>query len=62
MKRREFVRLLGIGAARPIAALGQQVGPRILGVLGFGSLEEVRASYAPVQRRLAEMGYIEGQI
>lgn len=34
---------------------------RVVGVLGFVSLDVVRAAFDPVQRRLAEMGYVEGQ-
>jgi putative tryptophan/tyrosine transport system substrate-binding protein len=59
MRRREFIVALGGAAACPLAALGQKAGLRIVGVLGFGSLAGTRASFAPAQRRLAEMGYVE---
>jgi putative ABC transport system substrate-binding protein len=62
MRRREFIIALGGGAAVwPLAALAQQATSRIVGVLGSGSLEAVRRSFAPAQRRLAEMGYVEGR-
>jgi putative tryptophan/tyrosine transport system substrate-binding protein len=37
------------------------VAPRTVGVLNFGSLEGSRKNFAPAQRRLAEMGYVEGR-
>jgi putative ABC transport system substrate-binding protein len=43
----------------PLAALGQQVASKIVGVIGLGSLESLRTGLAPFQRRLAEMGYVE---
>jgi len=61
MKRRQLIGLLGGTAAWPVAALGQQVSSRIVGVLGPGSLESSRTLFAPAQRRLAEMGYVEGR-
>jgi len=61
MKRREFIIALGCAAVWPLAALAQQAASRIVGVLGSGSLEAVRTSFAPAQRRLAEMGYVEGR-
>ena len=61
MRRRELIIALGAGAVWPKAALGQQVASRIVGVLGPGSLESSRTLFAPAQRRLAEMGYVEGR-
>ena len=61
MKRREFIIALGCAAVWPLAALAQQAASRIVGVLGSGSLDAVRTSFAPAQRRLAEMGYVEGR-
>ena len=61
MRRREFIIALGGAAVWPLAALAQQAASRIVGVLGSGSLEAVRTSFAPAQRRLAEMGYVEGR-
>ncbi len=61
MKRREFIIALGCAAVWPLAALAQQAASRIVGVLGSGSLEAVRTSFAPAQRRLAEMGFVEGR-
>jgi putative ABC transport system substrate-binding protein len=59
--KREFILALGGAAAWPLAARGQQPASRRVGVIGAGSLEEVRTNFAPVQRRLAEMGYVEGR-
>jgi putative ABC transport system substrate-binding protein len=50
---------LGAGAVWPLAALGQQ--SRIVGVLGPGTVESSRTLFAPAQRRLIEMGYVEGR-
>jgi putative tryptophan/tyrosine transport system substrate-binding protein len=61
MRRREFIAVLGGVAAWPLAAQGQQAATRVIGVLGFGSLEFTRATFVPAQRRLAEMGYVEGR-
>ena len=60
MRRREFITVLGGATVWPLAAQGQQAVTRVIGVLGFGSLAGARAGFAPVQRRLAEMGYVEG--
>ena len=61
MKRREFIGLVGGAAVWPLAAQGQQAATRVIGVLALESLARTRASLAPAQRRLAEMGYVEGQ-
>jgi putative ABC transport system substrate-binding protein len=61
MRRREFIIAFGGAAVLPFPALGQQAASRIVGVLGFGSLEGTRAAFAPTQRRLAELGYVEGR-
>jgi putative ABC transport system substrate-binding protein len=62
MRRREFViTLLGSATAGlPFAAPAQQAATRVVGVLAFESLARTQASLAPAQRRLAEMGYVEG--
>ena len=61
MKRREFIGLVGGAAVWPLAAQGQQAAIRVIGVLALELLARTRASLAPAQRRLAEMGYVEGQ-
>ena len=61
MKRREFIGVFGGAVTWSLAARGQQLGSRIVGVLGYGSVESQRAGFAPTQRRLAEMGYVEGR-
>jgi putative tryptophan/tyrosine transport system substrate-binding protein len=61
MRRRELIIALGGAAVWPLAALGQQTASRIVGVLGFGSLEAAQTSFSPGQQRLAEMGYVEGR-
>ena len=61
MRRREFIIALGGAAVWPLAALAQQAASRTIGVLASGSLEALRTSFAPAQRRLAELGYIEGR-
>lgn len=61
MRRREFIGLIGGAAMWPLSARGQQPAVRVIGVLALESLAGARASFAPAQRRLAEMGYVEGQ-
>ncbi len=61
MKRREFVGLVGGAAVWSLAAQGQEAATKVIGVLGFGSLEGTRSAFAPTQRRLAEMGYVDGR-
>ena len=61
MRRRAFIGLLSGAAAWPLAARGQQPASRIIGILGFGSVEAARTGFVPTQRRLAEMGYVEGR-
>ena len=61
MRRREFIGLVGGAAVWPLAAQGQQAVTKLIGVIDFGSLQGARASFAQAQRRLAEMGYVEGQ-
>ncbi|MBR1237140.1 ABC transporter substrate-binding protein [Bradyrhizobium sp. AUGA SZCCT0182] len=61
MRRREFIGLVGGLIAWPRTAQGQQAAAKVIGVLGFGSVEEARGSFALAQRRLTEMGFIEGR-
>jgi putative tryptophan/tyrosine transport system substrate-binding protein len=60
MKRRDFILVLGGAALCLKAARGQQTSP-IVGVLEVGTEESGRRAFAPVQARLAEMGYVEGR-
>jgi putative tryptophan/tyrosine transport system substrate-binding protein len=59
MKRRDFIQMVGGATLSSRLARGQQISP-VVGVLGFATLEAVRANFATVQARLAEMGYVEG--
>jgi putative ABC transport system substrate-binding protein len=61
MRRREFIIALGCAAVAPLPALGQQAASRRLGFLEFGSFEGVRRNFDRVERRLAEMGHVEGR-
>lgn len=61
MRRRKFIIALGGAALWPLPAPGQQAASRSVGVLHVGSLEEARTNFGPIQRRLAEMGYVEGR-
>lgn len=62
MRRRDFIGLLGGGAAAwPLAARGQQTSP-IVGVLVEGNPGKgLKDFFAPAQARLAEMGFVEGR-
>ena len=61
MTRRRFIIALGCAAVWPVAAAGQQAASRIVGVLDVGTLEGARRNFGLTQRRLAEMGYVEGR-
>ena len=61
MTRREFIALLGVAAAWPLAAHGQQPGkPPTIGFLGANPSIESQRVAAFVQR-LRELGWIEGR-
>ena len=61
MRRRQFIIVLAGAAAWPLASRGQRAASRTLGILGAGTLEGARRNFERAQRRLAEMGYIEGR-
>src|SRR5262245_18231251 len=62
MKRREFIALLGGGAAAwPIAAPAQQAAPPRIGFLSSRSPNESEPFIAAFRQGLAETGYVEGQ-
>jgi putative tryptophan/tyrosine transport system substrate-binding protein len=66
MKRREFIRLLGVAAATawPMASRAQQAaGMRHIGVLMSNpeTDAEVRARYAAFLQRLGQLGWTEGR-
>src|SRR6516164_9617477 len=62
MNRREFITLLGGGAAAwPLAARAQQPAVPAIGFLHLTSLETNRENLANFRRGLEDTGYIEGQ-
>ena len=60
MRRREFITLLGGGAAWPIAARGQQAMP-IIGFLSSRSPGESTGVVAAFRQGLRETGFVEGR-
>jgi putative tryptophan/tyrosine transport system substrate-binding protein len=61
MRRREFVTLLGGAAAWPLAARAQQAKLRTIGFLGATSPSARGNWVAAFERRLRELGWIEGR-
>jgi putative ABC transport system substrate-binding protein len=60
MKRRDFITLLGGGAAWPLTARAQQRVP-VIGFLGTTSPSAWRQPIAAFERRLSELGWIAGR-
>jgi ABC-type uncharacterized transport system substrate-binding protein len=61
MRRRQFIAGLGIAAAWPVAAHGQQRAMPTIGWLGSESREAEDFGVIPFRMGLKESGYIEGQ-
>jgi len=62
MRRREFISLLGGGAAAwPLAARAQQTGLPVIGYLNLGSPESDTSRLTGLRRGLNETGYVEGR-
>jgi putative tryptophan/tyrosine transport system substrate-binding protein len=60
MKRREFITLLGAGAAWPITASTQQLMMPVVGVLDGGP-NDAKRLLGPFWQGLVETGYVEGK-
>jgi len=61
MKRREFITLLGGGAAWPLAAGAQQPPIPVIGYLSVGAPAQSGAAVSAFRKGLSEMGYVEGR-
>src|SRR5262245_30881756 len=61
VKRREFISLIGVAAAWPLAARAQQAPPRILRVGTASPNTRTFPFWMAFDQRMRELGYIEGQ-
>jgi putative ABC transport system substrate-binding protein len=61
MKRREFIALLGVAAAWPLAARAQQPKPPTIGYFGATAAAAEKSRTGAFVQRLGELGWIEGQ-
>jgi putative tryptophan/tyrosine transport system substrate-binding protein len=61
MQRREFITLLGSGAAWPLAAHAQQPAMPVVGFLGAPAAAPYGRYVAAIHQGLREAGYVEGQ-
>jgi putative tryptophan/tyrosine transport system substrate-binding protein len=61
MRRREFISLVGVTAAWPLAARAQQSAMPVVGWLGSDTRQSEDYRLAHVRQGLKEIGYIEGQ-
>jgi len=61
VKRREFITLLGGGAAWPLAARAQQVPMPVIGFLNSGAPAEWAPLVVTFKDGLNELGFVEGR-
>jgi putative tryptophan/tyrosine transport system substrate-binding protein len=61
IRRRQFITLLGVAAARPLAARAQQPPMSVIGYLSVGSDRSNASRLAGLRQGLNETGYVEGQ-
>src|SRR3954466_14871736 len=62
MRRRDFISIIGVAAALPVAAMAQKK-PKVIGVINGGNRPQniSSSSYGAIPQGLADLGYVEGR-
>jgi putative tryptophan/tyrosine transport system substrate-binding protein len=61
MRRREFIKVVGLASAWPTVALAQTSTMPVIGVIGLASSDEIPNLIAAFRQGIKEIGFVEGQ-